>query len=100
MGFSKQEYCSGLPFPSPGDLPDPGIKLGSPALQADFFLPSEPPGKPSRPEENLQFRVCNNDKPRANSHIAVGECFHREEKEVGRTIINRVHGFLLAESFS
>ena len=45
MGFSRQEYWSGLPFPSPGDLPDPGIELESPALQADA-LPSEPPGKP------------------------------------------------------
>ena len=41
MEFSRQEYWSGLPFPSPGDLPDPGIKPGSPALQADA-LPSEP----------------------------------------------------------
>ena len=44
MGFSRQEYWSGLPFPSPGDLPDPGIKPRSPALQADA-LTSEPPGK-------------------------------------------------------
>ena len=44
MGFSRQEYWSGLPFPSPGDLPNPGIKPGSPALQADALL-SEPPGK-------------------------------------------------------
>ena len=44
MEFSKQEYWSGLPFPSPGDLPDPGIEPRSPALQADS-LPSEPPGK-------------------------------------------------------
>ena len=44
MGFSKSEYWSGLPCPPPGDLPDPGIKLGSPALQADS-LPPEPPGK-------------------------------------------------------
>ena len=43
--FSRQEYWSGLPFPSPGDLPDPGIESGSPTLQADS-LPSEPPGKP------------------------------------------------------
>ena len=43
--FSKQEYRSGLPIPSPGDLPNPGIKPGSPALQADS-LPTEPPGKP------------------------------------------------------
>ena len=45
MGFSRQECWSGLPFPSSGDLPNPGIKPGSPALQADT-LPSEPPGKP------------------------------------------------------
>ena len=43
MGFSKQEYWSGLPLPSPGDLPDPGIEPGSPAFQAGA-LPSEPPG--------------------------------------------------------
>ena len=41
MEFSRKEYCSGLPFPSPGDLPDPGIKPQSPALQADS-LPTEP----------------------------------------------------------
>ena len=40
MGFSRQEYWTGLPFPSPGDLPDPGIEPGSPALQADS-LPYE-----------------------------------------------------------
>ena len=45
MGFSRQEYWSGLPFHSPGDLPDPGIKPRSSALQSDT-LPSEPPGKP------------------------------------------------------
>ena len=44
MGFSRQEYWSGLLFPSPGDLPDPGIEPRSPALQADA-LTSEPPGK-------------------------------------------------------
>ena len=45
MEFSRQEYWSRLPFPSPGDLPDPGIAPRSPALQADA-LTSEPPGKP------------------------------------------------------
>ena len=45
IGFSRQECWSGLPFPSPGDLPDPGIEPRSPALQTDA-LPSEPPGKP------------------------------------------------------
>ena len=44
MGFFRQEYWSGLPFPFPEDLPDTGIEPGSPALQADALL-SEPPGK-------------------------------------------------------
>ena len=43
MGFSRQEYWSGLPFPSPGNLPDPGIKPRSPTLQGDSLL-SEQPG--------------------------------------------------------
>ena len=47
MRFSMQEYWSGLPFPSPGDLPDPGIKYRSPALQVDT-LTSEPPGQTSK----------------------------------------------------
>ena len=45
MGFPRQEYWSGLPFPSPGDLPNPGIEPRSPALQADS-LPAEPHRKP------------------------------------------------------
>ena len=45
MEFSRLEYWVGLPFSSPGDLPNPGIEPMSPALQADS-LPSEPPGKP------------------------------------------------------
>ena len=60
MEFSRQEYWSGLPFPSPGDLPNPGIEPGSPTLQADA-LPSEPPGKP--PDKAMlqiisNFRGC------------------------------------------
>ena len=51
MEFSRQEYWSGLPFSSPGDLPDPGIEYGSPALQVDS-LPSEPP-------ENACMLKCN-----------------------------------------
>ena len=46
MGFSRQEYWSGVPFSSPRNLPDPRIEPGSPALQADPLL-SEPPGNPS-----------------------------------------------------
>ena len=47
MEFSRQEYWNGLPFPSPGDLPNPGIRPMSPVLQADA-LPSEPIGKSGR----------------------------------------------------
>ena len=48
MGFPRQGYWTGLPFPSSGDLPNSGIKRGSPALQADSLpLPSESPGKPT-----------------------------------------------------
>ena len=53
MGFSRQEHWSGLAFPSPGDLPNPGIEPGSPALQADA-LSSEPPGKPKLVEVSLK----------------------------------------------
>ena len=47
MGFFRQEYWSGLPFPTPGDLPDPGIKPMFPALVGGFFT-TEPPGKPQQ----------------------------------------------------
>ena len=47
MDFPSQEYWSGLPFPSPGDLTDPGIKAASPALARGFFT-TEPPEKPSK----------------------------------------------------
>ena len=57
MGFSRQEYWSGLPFPSPGDLPDPGMELRSPTLQEDS-LPTEPLGKsPSLPSWNQIFAL-------------------------------------------
>ena len=45
MDFSRQEYWSGLAFPSPGDLPNPGVESASPALAGGFFIP-EPPAKP------------------------------------------------------
>ena len=56
MEFSRQEYRNELPFPSPEDLPDPGIEPVSPALQADS-LPSEPPGSPF-PSSNQQSSLC------------------------------------------
>ena len=56
MGFSRQEYWSGLPCPPPGDLPNPGIKLRSPASQADSFL-SEPPGKPYNSKSEVKVKL-------------------------------------------
>ena len=52
MGFSKQEYWNELPFPTPGDLPNPGTEPGSLTLQADS-LPSEPPGKPPNRQKGI-----------------------------------------------
>ena len=58
MGFSRPEYWSGLPCPSPGDLPNTGIKPRSPALQDDS-LPAEPPGKPIM--NSYHYEQCHND---------------------------------------
>ena len=54
MGFSRQEYWSGLPFPSPGDLPDPGAEPMTPALAGRFFI-TEPPGKPKDAINKMQI---------------------------------------------
>ena len=56
MGFSRQEYWSGLPFPSPGDLSSPGVAPRSSALQADI-LPSEPPGSPCKLKHCCKSKV-------------------------------------------
>ena len=63
MGFSRQEYWSGLPFPSPGDLPNPGIEPKSPTLQADT-LPSEPLGtlRIYSSYKNAHHKIIYNDK--------------------------------------
>ena len=61
MEFSRQKYWSGLPFPSPGDLPNPEIKPRSPTSQADA-LPSEPPGKPC-------IRACSSAVPATKSEL-------------------------------
>ena len=70
MGFSRQEYWSGVPFPSPGDLPDTGIKPRSLALQA-AALPSETPGNPASLSSN--FPTCKSDilKPDALSNVKI-----------------------------
>ena len=67
MGISRQEYWSGLPFPSPGDLLDPGIERQSPTLEADT-LTSEPPGKPPKGLQRtalslLRWHLSLNSKP-------------------------------------
>ena len=56
LGFSRQEYWSGLPFPSPGELPDPGIEPRSPALQADA-LTSEPPQNMFKKERQKRTKL-------------------------------------------
>ena len=57
MEFSRQEYWGGLPFPTPGDLPDPGIKPVSPAL-ADGFFTTVPPGKPTEAIKGIETFTC------------------------------------------
>ena len=91
MGFSRQEYWSGLPFPSPGDLLDPGIKPGSPTLQADC-LPFEPRGKPLTGREEAPPSAA----PRhAYSHSISTPPAHSvdEETEAGNGWASAVHGW-------
>ena len=71
MGFSRQEYWSGLSFPSPGNLPDPGIKPRSPALQTGT-LTSEPPGKPQN-NTNEYFNKSTNSEILKNKSIMFRE---------------------------
>ena len=73
MGFPRQEYWSELPFPSPGDLPDPGVKPWSPALEVDY-LPTEFPGKPSI-SVNLGFPLL---------HDSLGHIFRDISKNLER----------------
>ena len=84
MGFSRQEYWSGVLFPFPGDLPDPGIEYRSPTLQADS-LPFEPPGNPwckyrcnRKPPKNFQ----NGGMPRYSNSLWEPD-FRRQESKQG-----------------
>ena len=70
-GFSRQESWSGLPFPPPGDLPNPGIKPGSPALQVVCLL-TEPPGKPLLPLES-HIKQARDSSPKETTHTQNGE---------------------------
>ena len=78
MGFPGQEYSSGLPFPSPEDLPDPGIEPGSLELQADA-LPSEPPGKSAKPGRH-KYWVCALEPGSAYTEAALPESHAAQEK--------------------
>ena len=88
MGFSRQEYWSGLPFPSPGDLPDPGIKPRFPALRVDSSS-SEPPGKPSGIKETSN----------TYAHHSCGQCTqsstHRSHHRVFHCCILHAHSCTL-----
>ena len=72
MGFSRQEYWSGLPFPSPGDLPDPVIEPRSPKLQAGS-IPSKPPGKLKNPIFGASSLSADVDGPRI-LHFGIWFC--------------------------
>ena len=78
MGFSRQGYKSGLPFSSPGDLPDPGIEPGSPALHADSLL-SEPPGKlPNKAKVDVFPKLsCVFDDPADVGNLISGSAFSK-----------------------
>ena len=70
MGFSRQEYWSGLPFPPPGDLPNPGVEPMSPAFAGEFFT-IEPPGKPHIIIKRLS-KLTEHTTPQVNSHVQCG----------------------------
>ena len=71
--FPRQEYWTRLPFPSPGDLPNPGVELTSSALQAGRFFPTEPAGKP-----HARFTICF---IVTNSSLKRKRSFHRREHQ-------------------
>ena len=75
-GIFQARIREWLPFPSPGDLPNPGIEPGSPALQADA-LPSEPPGKQTSSEHKLCARHCIATKVENDTDRSKGLCPHR-----------------------
>ena len=79
MVFSRQEYWSGLPFPSPGDRPNPGIEPRSPTLQADA-LTSAPPGKPRKQTEKSPLRNKDPEQPKTNTQVRTHEKKSAESK--------------------
>ena len=71
-GFSRQGYWSELPFPPPGDLPNPGIEPRCPALQADA-LPSEPPGKPTPRGPSNNYSVSHHCPSKKSASVVMGD---------------------------
>ena len=107
MGFSRQEYWSGQPFPSPGDLPDPGIKPRSPALHADP-LPLSPQGNQSKGTK-FQLYKLNKSQRSTTQHsgyhrlrnLQRGQILHcalithkNNNKECGRKLFKMIHKFV------
>ena len=80
MGFSRQEYWTGLPFPSPGDLPDAGIEHGSPALQAEEISKKGIKGSPSGQRKMIPcgnlFELLHSDPPSASQKFDFGNKHH------------------------
>ena len=96
MGFSRQEYWSGLLFPSPGDLPNPGIEPGSPALQTDA-LPSEPPANEMRWNQKRRQQASQLSLPYVCSTVWIAQRYSRNytEKRSGRKeteVVRRIKG--------
>ena len=96
MGFSRQEYWSGLPFPSPGDLPNPRIEPGSPALQTDA-LPSEPPANEMRWNQKRREQASQLSLPYVRSTVWIAQrcSWSYTEKRRGRKeteVVRRIKG--------
>ena len=87
MGFSRQEYWSGLPFPSPGDLPDPGIEPGSPTFEADA-LTSEPPWN----AKEAKLKWCHIYRPSRTNTKEISPSHQRLDAKVGNQEIHGVTG--------
>ena len=79
MGFSRQEYRRGLPFPPPGDLPDPGMEPASPALAGRFFT-TEPPGKPPKSSNLELFHLLSGRESLTSQSFWPGPCLSLSEK--------------------
>ena len=102
LGFSWQEYWSGLPFPSPRDLPDPGIEPtspASPALAGGFFI-TKPPGKPCACSENIFFTAVTSNFKTVAVNVGTREQGWRDEPEQGTHTPAGLGGWRMEQSGS